>query len=100
MFHHQNSFAQVNELSRCFAASQIFSPVTSWFAWRQKLISAMSLKYQPLPTQPWPDGGSPVVNVDCTLHVTAGRIVASGRCAPRWANAASAGVCGPTSDGL
>jgi hypothetical protein len=52
MLYHQNSLAQRNAGSRFLAASQIFSPATSAFDWRQNQISESSRKYQPLPTTP------------------------------------------------
>ncbi len=42
----------------------------------------------------------PVTNVDCTEHVTAGRIVVSGRSAPASRNASRFGVCSPISSGV
>src|SRR5690349_9881954 len=47
----------------------------------------MSRKYQPLPTMPCSRGKTPVRNVDCTEHVTAGSTVSIGRCAPSFASA-------------
>src|SRR6185436_11802037 len=96
MLYHQKSLAQVNAGSRRRAASQTFSPPTSRFDWRQNQTSARSWKYQPLATTPWSRGRSPVVRVACTEHVTAGRIVRSGRAAPSRARAARLGVASPT----
>jgi hypothetical protein len=42
MLNHQNSFAQVKAGSRRLPASQIFSPVTSAFDWRQSATSGVS----------------------------------------------------------
>ena len=79
MLYHQNSLAQVNAGSRRFAASQTFSPPTRWLDWRQSQISDRSRKYQPLPTMPCSRGSAPVTKVDCTVVVTAGVTVVSGR---------------------
>src|SRR5262245_37211922 len=100
MLYHQNSTAQVNAGSRRAAASHTFSPPTSRFDCRQSHTSARSRKYQPLATQPWPAGGSPVVNVACAEHVTAGRTVRRGRTPPSRASAARCGVASPTRSGV
>src|SRR5947207_7416583 len=100
MLYHQKSLAQVKAGSRRRAASQIFWPATSRWDWRQSHTSERSRKYQPLATQPWSRGRRPVVNVDCTEHVTAGRIVRSGRIAPRRASAARLGVASPRRSGV
>ena len=41
---------------------------------------------QPFATQPCSRGSVPVVNVDCTVHVTAGTTGTSDRCTPRFAS--------------
>ena len=99
MLYHQNILAQVKAGSRALPASQIFSPATSPSGWRQSMTSARSRKYQPLATIPWPDGGRPVISVACTVQVTAGVTVASGRMPPRAASRARFGVCTPTRRG-
>ena len=59
----------------------------------------MSRKYQPFATAPCPAGSKPVSSVDCTVQVTAGSTVASGRSPPRPAACAILGVWMPTSAG-
>src|SRR5258707_14848279 len=95
MLYHQKSFAAVNDGSRFFAASHIFSPPTRWFDCRHSHTSARSRKYQPLPTHPCSRGIVPVVNVDCTEQVTAGKMVSRGRCPPASFNLARFGVASP-----
>src|SRR3989304_1229036 len=95
MLYHQKSLAQVNAGSRRAAASQIFSPATRRFDWRQSQTSERARKSQPLATQPWSRGRSPVVKVDWTEQVTAGRIGRSGLTAPSRARAWRFGVAWP-----
>ena len=95
MLYHQNMLAQVKAGSRRLAVSQIFSPPTSRFDCRQSQTSIRSRNSQPFATMPWSRGRPPVMNVACTLQVTAGVTVVSGRIAPARANAPSRGVCGP-----
>ena len=57
-----------------------------------------SRKYQPLPTMP-SRGHAPVRKVDCTVVVTAGVTVVSGRTTPRAASAFRFGAC-TSSDGV
>ena len=64
MLYHQNILAQVNSGSRALPASQIFSPPTSLFDWRQSHTSDKSLKYHPFATIPCPEGNNPVNKVD------------------------------------
>src|SRR4029077_19844314 len=45
-------------------------------------------------------GKAPVMNVACTVHVTAGVTVVSGRMTPPRASAAICGVCGPKCRGV
>lgn len=92
MLYQQKSLAQVKVESRRLAACQIFSPCTRRFDWRQSQISDKSRKYQPLATMPCSRGVSPVSMVDCTVVVTAGSTVASGRIAPWLASACSRGA--------
>src|SRR5215475_12917303 len=96
MLYHQNSLAQVKDGSRRAAASQIFSPATRRFDWRQSQTSDSSRKNQPLATQPCPLGKSPVVKVDWTAQVTAGKIVCRDRSPPARARACKFGVASPT----
>src|SRR5690349_23209074 len=95
MLYHQKRLAQVKLGSRRLAASQIFSPPTSRFDWRQSQTSDRSRKYQPLATMPCSRGNAPVRKVDWMGHVTAGKTVSSGRTAPRAASRWRCGVCGP-----
>src|SRR5229473_4964489 len=97
MLYHQKRFAQVKAGSRRAAASQIFSPATRRLDCRQSQTSERSRKYQPLATQPWSRGSIPVVKVDWTAHVTAGRMVSSGRIPPVRTRAARFGVASPRS---
>src|SRR6185295_259641 len=98
MLYHQKSLAQVKVGSFFLAASQIFSPVTRWFDCFQSATSATSRKYQPLATQPCSRGRVPVVNVDCTEQVTAGRMGTSGReeSFARWGACARSSPVSPT----
>jgi hypothetical protein len=93
MLYHQNSLAQVNSGSRLRAASHSFSPPTRRLDWRHSQISDRSRKYQPLPTMPCSRGSAPVTKVDCTVVVTAGTTVSSGRTPPRFASALRFGAC-------
>src|SRR6476619_5413241 len=79
MLYHQKSLAHVNAGSSRFAASHSFSRWIRWFDWRHSHTSARSRKYQPLATMPCSRGSVPVTNVDCTVVVTAGVTVVSGR---------------------
>ena len=94
MLYHQNRLAQVKDGSRRLPASQIFSPATRRFDCRQSQTSMRSRNSQPFATTPWSRGEPPVMKVACTLQVTAGVTVVSGRIAPARASALSRGVCG------
>src|ERR1700694_5041449 len=100
MLYHQNNVAQVKEGSRRDAASQIFSPATDLFDCRHSHTSDRSRKYHPFAMQPWPLGKSPVVKVDWTEQVTAGRTVRSGRIPSVPANARRCGVASPSRSGV
>ena len=95
MLYHQNMLAQVNEASRRFAASQIFSPSTRRLDCRHSITSIWSRNSQPLPTMPCAEGFSPVIKLAWTLQVTAGVTVCSGAMAPSRASAERRGVSAP-----
>ena len=86
--------------SRCFAASQTFSPCTSRLDWRHSIVSPRSRKCQPFATIPWPAGGSPVSMVLWAEHVTAGRIACNGRMPDRAASRFRCGRLGPSRRGV
>ena len=95
MLYHQNRLAVVNAGSRRLPASQIFSPLTRRFDCRHSQTSIRSRNSQPFATMPCSRGSVPVMKVACTVQVTAGVTVVSGRAAPARASALSRGVCGP-----
>src|SRR5690349_881083 len=100
MLYHQNSLAQVNAGSRRRPLSQTFSPATSRFDCRHSQTSDKSRKYPPLATMPCSRGKVPVRNDDCTVVVTAGVTVSSGRMPPRAASRCRFGACGPSRAGV
>src|SRR6185503_10448076 len=95
MLYHQNSFAQVKPGRTARHFSQSFFPRTTWFDCFQNWCSASVRSYQPFATAPWPDGGSPVRNVLCAVHVTAGSTGFTLIKPPAVAACLMRGVCSP-----